>query len=495
MPRNVLLITTDQQRYDALGCNGGKIAATPVIDGLARDGINYHQARDQCRGVHAGARHHPDRPAHPPARRDAPTASRCPPTIPSLAHVLNDAAGTATALDRQGAFRTACRAADSFENTAAGARILLGPHRGFDHMELAGHTGRAGTLAVPLPEMAGRKPTPTKSPGFHEYTGAKASRARCGGGDTGAPQVAHNPIDPSSTTTRTGPRGAASTGWPAREDGGELVLLDELPRPAPSLGRAGRGPQAVRLARPAAARRAIPAAARPARTSWPPSRMALAGRGTGARRQLNFEVPPDYVPADHHGGPDPRGERHRPCQERADRRGRRAGHGPILAERGWDAETDIFFTADHGELQGDFGMLFKGPVPRRRADQGAADLAPRPRRTATSPPPTCRTRSATSISPRPSSPPLGIDIPAVMQGAPLAADAGRRVRMNGSSPNGMTTYDGNEVVDALHGPRRLPGHRLRADQPATTAARASYTRWPTTRSNGATCGTTRPWRG
>jgi arylsulfatase A-like enzyme len=32
-----------------------------------------------------------------------------------------------------------------------------------------------------------------------------------------------------------------------------------------------------------------------------------------------------------------------------------------IAERGWDRDTDIFFTTDHGELQGDFGLLFKGP--------------------------------------------------------------------------------------------------------------------------------------
>ncbi len=32
-----------------------------------------------------------------------------------------------------------------------------------------------------------------------------------------------------------------------------------------------------------------------------------------------------------------------------------------VAARGWDADTDVFFTTDHGELQGDFGLLFKGP--------------------------------------------------------------------------------------------------------------------------------------
>ena len=29
--------------------------------------------------------------------------------------------------------------------------------------------------------------------------------------------------------------------------------------------------------------------------------------------------------------------------------------------RGWTADTDVFFTTDHGELQGDFGLMFKGP--------------------------------------------------------------------------------------------------------------------------------------
>ena len=47
MARNILFITTDQQRYDALGCNGGKIARTPVADRLAAVGINYRRAHNQ----------------------------------------------------------------------------------------------------------------------------------------------------------------------------------------------------------------------------------------------------------------------------------------------------------------------------------------------------------------------------------------------------------------------------------------------------------------
>ena len=32
-----------------------------------------------------------------------------------------------------------------------------------------------------------------------------------------------------------------------------------------------------------------------------------------------------------------------------------------VAARGWADDVDIVFTTDHGELQGDFGLLFKGP--------------------------------------------------------------------------------------------------------------------------------------
>ncbi len=38
--------------------------------------------------------------------------------------------------------------------------------------------------------------------------------------------------------------------------------------------------------------------------------------------------------------------------------------GRVLAAvdaRGWSADVDVIFTTDHGELQGDFGLLFKGP--------------------------------------------------------------------------------------------------------------------------------------
>ena len=47
MGRKILFITTDQQRYDTLGCNGGTLARTPVVDALAADGIRYERCHPQ----------------------------------------------------------------------------------------------------------------------------------------------------------------------------------------------------------------------------------------------------------------------------------------------------------------------------------------------------------------------------------------------------------------------------------------------------------------
>ena len=54
MNRNILLITTDQQRYDSLGCTGGKISRTPTLDGLASTGISYTKIFWAERYLYAG---------------------------------------------------------------------------------------------------------------------------------------------------------------------------------------------------------------------------------------------------------------------------------------------------------------------------------------------------------------------------------------------------------------------------------------------------------
>jgi len=47
MPRNVLFVMTDQQRFDALSCHGG-IARTPNLDRLAEQSVDLRQHHSQC---------------------------------------------------------------------------------------------------------------------------------------------------------------------------------------------------------------------------------------------------------------------------------------------------------------------------------------------------------------------------------------------------------------------------------------------------------------
>ncbi len=47
-----------------------------------------------------------------------------------------------------------------------------------------------------------------------------------------------------------------------------------------------------------------------------------------------------------------------------------------VARRGWSDEVGGIFTTDHGELQGDFGLLFKGPYLVDGAHAPAPRLAP-----------------------------------------------------------------------------------------------------------------------
>ena len=80
MGRKILFITTDQQRYDSLGCNGGTIARTPVVDALAANGVNYHARVQPEHRVHAGALDDAHRVSTCARTASSRTACRCRPT-------------------------------------------------------------------------------------------------------------------------------------------------------------------------------------------------------------------------------------------------------------------------------------------------------------------------------------------------------------------------------------------------------------------------------
>jgi arylsulfatase A-like enzyme len=45
---NLLILTNDQQRADALGCMGNPVVKTPVLDGLAKQGVLFDSHFVQC---------------------------------------------------------------------------------------------------------------------------------------------------------------------------------------------------------------------------------------------------------------------------------------------------------------------------------------------------------------------------------------------------------------------------------------------------------------
>ena len=49
-----------------------------------------------------------------------------------------------------------------------------------------------------------------------------------------------------------------------------------------------------------------------------------------------------------------------------------------ITQRGWLADTDVIFTTDHGEMQGDFGLLYKGPYHTDALMHGCLSCGGRP---------------------------------------------------------------------------------------------------------------------
>ena len=221
MGRKILFVTTDQQRYDALGCNGGTIARTPVVDRLAATGINYRRAHNQnvvCMPARSTMLTGQYVRTHGVYANGVPL----PADAPSVAAVLEK---PATAR-RSSARRTSSRRWTSrpVVREPHGREGSTGPHRGFDHWSSRCTAPRLLAL------LASRRPSRTRRR-------LRPLLSAQGGGDTGAPQVAYNPI----------PREHYHTDWVADRTIAWLDCsirrttgsLDELPRPAPSVGSAG----------------------------------------------------------------------------------------------------------------------------------------------------------------------------------------------------------------------------------------------------------------
>jgi len=131
---NVLLITTDQQRFDTLGCNGSRIARTPHLDRLAERSVVFDNAFIQntvC--IPSRACIQTGRYTHQHGARYMESEIDLSPGLPEW---------EVTFMERlqQAGYRT-----------GATGKIHMMPERGFDWMEIGGGKGARWTQSTGLP--------------------------------------------------------------------------------------------------------------------------------------------------------------------------------------------------------------------------------------------------------------------------------------------------------------------------------------------------------
>jgi arylsulfatase A-like enzyme len=427
-PRNILFVTTDQQRFDSIGAHGQRSARTPVIDGLVRDGVDYLRCHVQ-NVVCMPSRATLVTGQHPLTHGVVANGVALPGDAPSVFSYLRRMLGYRTALIGKAHFDPHLDPSLRFDENRLAAEGSTGPFRGFEHAELATHGPLGGHhYAAWL-----HREHPEAIAGF----GAVLTGA--GGGDTGAPEVKHNRI----------PRELYHTDWVADRT---IAWLRARDRDEPWV----------------------------CWMSFPDPHHPLDPPYDEVRARIDWRDLP--LPDGHPGSP----ERIRALLARRPRhwldwyegRYRNPEGGPIsftpatfgadrvrevnamvhvenelvdeaigrvlgdLAARGALDDTDVVVTTDHGELQGDLGLMFKGPYhvdallrvpliwrPARRAGiapgrvtmpVGLVDVAP----------------TLCAIA--------GVPVPEWMQGAPLPLhDDGSRERV-------ITSFDSQFAAIGMH---------------------------------------------
>ena len=355
MGRKILFITTDQQRYDALGCNGGQVARTPVVDALADSGLNYRRAHNQnvvCMPARSTMVTGQYVRTHGVWMNGVPL----PASAPSIAQHLKEQASYETALLGKAHFEPAFDPRGEWPEGRMAREGSTGPYRGFDHVELVMH-GPVGFGHYPkfMNEVH-----PEEIAHFYRQVyfedGQLCVNAE-GGGDTGAPQVKRNAV----------PREIYHTDWVADRT---IAYLDSLPEDADFF---------VWMSFPDPHHPWDPPASEVSRVDWrdldlPPGypgsadacRKVLSQKPRHwlewfeGRGHLNVEAPPAFVPAQLSADQ----IREINAMTHIENELIDEACGRVLTrieERGWTRETDVFYTSDHGEFQGDFGLLFKGP--------------------------------------------------------------------------------------------------------------------------------------
>ncbi len=348
--RNILFITTDQQRYDSLGCNGGTVARTPVVDGLAAEGINYRRAYNQntvCMPARSTMLTGQYVRTHGVVANGIPL----PVDAPSVAQYLHDAAGYRTALLGKAHFEPGFDPQNQFEENARVARWDTGPWRGFERSEQAMHAAAWGDRPI---AHYGRWLKEHHPEHLHSFAGLLQAEP---GGDTAAPETKNNPI----------PRPWYHTDWVAD------LTVDWLS----SLG--DDEPWFCWMSFPDPHHPWDPPASELYRVPW--QHLALPPGHPGSDeevRKVLARKPAHWLGYWEGSFPNMEGGPASFVPSRLTNDQIREVNAKVhvmnelideacgrvlqaIGRRGWLADTDVIFTTDHGEMQGDFGLLYKGP--------------------------------------------------------------------------------------------------------------------------------------
>lgn len=413
MGRKILFVTTDQQRYDTLGCNGGSLSRTPAVDALARAGIRYERASPQS-VVCMPSRSTILTGQHPSTHGVWMNGVPLPHDAPSVAAVLRDA-GYRTAIVGKAHFEPFLDVFGRFEeNTLAahGTEPESGAHRGFEHLEFATH-GAMGPLHYARWLAAEH---PEELAGFYPVLDADFQVSADGGGETGAPQVKVNPIR----------RADYHTDWVADRTIAWLDSLDagddwfcwmSFPDPHHPWD-----PPEDEMARidwhdvPLPEGYPTSTAERERILDGKPRHWRLWYDGTLVS---NYEAPSKWVPATL--TPDQLREvtarNAVECELLDEALGRVLAH---IERLGWGDDVDVVFTTDHGELGGDFGLMFKGPYHVDALMRLPLVWRPAP---SSGPAPAVVHKPVGLIDLAPTFCAIaGVEVPAWMQGRPLPVD-------------------------------------------------------------------------
>jgi len=360
--RKILFITTDQQRYDTLGVNGGELSRTPVLDRLAAQGIRYERCQPTsvvCMPSRASMLTGQFPSTHGAWMNGVALAI----DAPSVAESLHDL-GYATALIGKAHFEPFMDPFGRFvENALANLGIpsveqpwfdgRRGVHRGFDYLEFATH-GVMGPLHY---AKWMRERHPESLGGFYPVVDADLNVNAAGGGDTNAPQVKFNDV----------PREWYHTDWVAdrtiawldqQVDDSDWFCWMSFPDPhhpwdppKSEMGRVNWRDVRLPVNYPEEAELRESLLDQKARhwRAWYDGRVVS-----------NYEAPAKWVPATL--TPDQVREVNALNAIEVELIDEAIGRVlKAIEAKGWDQDVDVIFTSDHGELQGDFGLLFKGP--------------------------------------------------------------------------------------------------------------------------------------